>query len=194
MKKWELKTAKGFDAKTQKKIGLFAAQLDDQLVRLKRGVKDLTVKQLQWQHKPGMNTIGMLLAHLALAEIYWFKVAPKELKWDTDGKKIVNKICGFEDDGIPLPKKGLHPTYLKGYSAEKYLQILAKGRRSIKNEMKKWQDKDLDKLYKLGDKFQASRTATAYHVLEHFCSHFGQILMLKHMMRDVSILKDKIGK
>lgn len=194
MRKWEMKIARGFDPKTQSKIGLFASQLDDQLVRLKKEVKDLTVKQLQWQPKPGMNTIGMLLAHLALAEIYWFKVAPKELKWDPEGKKIVFKVCGFEDDGIPLPKKGGHPSYLKGYSADKYLLILSKGRRLIKTEMKKWRDKDLDKLYALGKKFQASRTATAYHVLEHFCSHFGQILMLKHMMRDVKVLKEQKSK
>lgn len=191
MKKWEMKIAKGFDPKTQKIIGLFAAQLDDQLVRLKKEVKGLTVKQLQWQYKPGMNTIGMLLAHLALAEIYWFKVAPKELSWDPDGKKIVYKICGFEDDGIPLPEKGGHPSYLKGYSAEKYLTILSKGRRSILTEIKKWRDKDLEKFYALGKKFQASRTSTAYHVLEHFCSHFGQILMIKHMLRDSGLLKEK---
>ncbi|MBU0983808.1 MAG: hypothetical protein KKA42_08060, partial [candidate division Zixibacteria bacterium] len=62
-------------------------------------------------------------------------------------------------------------------------------------EMKKWKDKDLDELYQLGKKTQASKTATVYHVLEHFCGHAGQILMLKHMMRDAGVLKvKKTGK
>jgi hypothetical protein len=60
MSKREVKIPKGYDAKTQKKVGLFAAQLDDQLKRLKNNVRGLTVKQLEWQQKPGLNTIGML--------------------------------------------------------------------------------------------------------------------------------------
>jgi len=66
MKKREIKIARGYDPKTQGKIGLFAAQFDDQLARLKKEVVSLTVEQLDWQQKPGMNTIGMLLAHLSL--------------------------------------------------------------------------------------------------------------------------------
>ena len=57
MKKWELKNAKGFDPRTQRKLSFLVAQLDEQLAACKKTVKDLTVKQLQWQYKPGMNTI-----------------------------------------------------------------------------------------------------------------------------------------
>jgi len=182
-----MKIARGYDPKTQGRIGLFAAQYDDQLARLKKEVASLTVEQLEWQQKPGMNTVGMLLAHLSLVEVWWIKIAPHEILWEPEGKALIQKTCGFEDDGLPLPAEGEHPTYLKGFTTEKYLAILTKGRRVIYTEMKKWRDKDLDKLYTLGKK-QLSRTWTLYHVLEHFSGHFGQILLVKHLMRDAGVL------
>jgi hypothetical protein len=190
MAKREIKIPRGYNPKTQAKVGLFAAQLDRQLNWLKQEVKGLTVKQLEWQLRPGMNTIGMLLAHLALVEVWWINVAPTGMPWEPDGKKLIGKVCGFDDDGMPMPPKGKHAEILKGYSLEKYLAVMAKARRSIHKEMKTWRDRDLDKFYTLNKK-QFSRTWTLYHVLEHFASHFGQILLLKHMMRDAGVLKGK---
>jgi hypothetical protein len=188
MKKREMKIARGYDPKTQGRIGLFAAQFDDQLARLKKEVVSLTVEQLEWQQKPGMNTVGMLLAHLSLVEVWWIKIAPNQIEWEPEGKAIIVKTLGIEDDGLPLPAEGVHPAYLKGFTAEKYLAILAKGRRVIYSEMKKWRDKDLDKLYTLAKTNHFSRTWTLYHVLEHFAVHFGQILLVKHLMRDAGVL------
>jgi hypothetical protein len=110
------------------------------------------------------------------------------MPWEPDGKKMVQKVCGFEDDGLPLPPNGRHSQYLSGYSLDKYLKVLARARRSIHREMKTWRDRDLDKPYALG-KYKFSRMWTLYHVLEHFAAHFGQILMLKHMMRNAGVLK-----
>ncbi len=188
MKKREMKIARGYDPKTQGKIGLFAAQLDDQLARLKKEVESLTVEQLEWQLRPGMNTIGMLLAHLSIVEVWWIRIAPNEIEWEPQGKALLQKVCGIEDDGMPLPADGIHPAYLKGLTAEKYVAILAKGRRVIHTEMKKWRDRDLDKFYTLAKKNHFSRTWTLYHVLEHFASHYGQILLIKHLMRDAGVL------
>ncbi len=188
MKKREMKIARGYNPKTQARVGLFAAQLDNQLAKLKKAVANLTTEQLQWQLKPGMNTVGMLLAHLSVVEVWWIKIAPPEIPWEPKGKALLQKICGIEDDGLPLAADGIHPPYLKDFTIEKYLDILARGRRSIQAEMKKWHDKDLDKFYKLG-KDQITRTWTLYHVLEHFAAHFGQILLLKHLMRDAGVLE-----
>lgn len=193
MKTYDIKLPKGFNPKTQKQVGLFVAQFDDQLKDLIKQVEGLTIKQLEWQLKPGMNTIGMLLAHLALVEYWWIKIAPHGILWNPEGKKMIEKMCGFEDDGIPLKKNGRHPDYLKSYSREKYVSILKKVRRSIKTELKSWSDRDLTKFYKAGRSrsMQFSRMWTLYHVLEHFASHFGQILLIKHMMVDAKVLKPK---
>jgi uncharacterized damage-inducible protein DinB len=187
MKKREMKIARGYDPKTQSRIGLFAAMFDDQLKLLKADVKDLTVEQLEWQQKPGMNSIGMLMAHLSLVEVWWIKIAPTGAGWD-EGKKVIQKTCGIEDDGLPLAADGVHPSYLKGFTLEQYFAVLAKGRRVVHSSMKKWKDKDLDKFY-AGGKRQLSYAWTLYHVLEHFAGHYGQILMVKHLMRDAGVLK-----
>jgi len=187
MKKREVKAARGYSPKTQARIGLFAAQLDDQLKRLRQDVKDLTVDQLEWQLRPGTNTVGMLLAHTALVEVWWINVAPTGTPWDPDGKKIIQKVCGFEDDGLPLAADGHHPDYLKGYTLEMYLSALARARRSVHRDLKTWRDRDLDRLFAVGDK-KFSRTWVLYHALEHFAGHRGQILLVKHLMRDARVL------
>lgn len=190
MKKRELKTPRGYHEKNQSKVALFAAQLDDQLKHLKDSVEKLTVEQLEWQQRPGMNTVGMLLAHLALVEVWWIKAAPLGLNWDPEGKKLIMKVCGVEDDGMPLPADGVHPTYLRGLTVDQYVDMLTKARRAIHRELKTWRDRDLDKHYTLNKK-KFSRAWTVYHVLEHFASHFGQILLLKHLMRDAGVLVEE---
>jgi hypothetical protein len=187
MAKREIKIPRGFDPKTQGKVGLFAGQLDDQLAKLKKAVDGLTVEQLEWQQHPGMNTIGMLLAHLSVVEIWWIKIAPHSIQWEPEGKALIQKVCGIEDDGMPLPEDGVHPTYLKGFALDQYVDVLTKGRRAIHIELKKWRDRDLDKYYPLG-KNHYSRSWTLYHVLEHFAAHFGQVLLVKHLMRNAGVL------
>ncbi len=189
MPKRDLKLSPGYNLKTQSRIGLFAAQLDDQLRRLRKHVKSLTVPQLEWQLRPGMNTVGMLLAHLALVEVWWITVAPQGLSWEPDGKKIVKKVCGFDDDGLPAPADAPHVDYLQGYTIEKYLSVLAKMRRITHRELRSWRDRDLDKVFGPG-KWQISRLWSLYHVLEHFAGHYGQILLLKHLMRDAGVLSE----
>lgn len=193
MKKWEMKIKRGYNPKTQGKIGLMAAQLDDQLKMLKKALVGMTVKQLEWQQAPGMNTVGMLLAHLSVAEVWWIRVAPQGIAWNPEGGKIIQKFCGFEDDGIPLAADGHHPTHLKGYSLDQYLNLLARTRRLTHRIMKTWKDRDLDKLYRVG-KLRASYSSTIYHVLEHFCAHVGQILLIRHQMRNAGVLAAKKKK
>lgn len=189
-KMFDLKFPSGFNPKTQKQVGLFVAQLDDQLKDLEQQVKGMTVKQLEWQLKPGMNTVGILLAHLALTELWWINFVGKGIEWKPEMRDALMKITGFDDDGIPLPKDGQHIKILKGYTVEMYIKVLKNARRSIKKEIKKWNDRNLDQLcaYKTR-KF--SRRWILYHLLEHFASHLGQVLLLKHMMVDAGVLKKK---
>src|SRR5262245_1349337 len=52
-------------------VALLIALLDDQSALLAKDIADITPDELQWQAKPGMNTIGMLLAHMPIVEVYW---------------------------------------------------------------------------------------------------------------------------
>jgi uncharacterized damage-inducible protein DinB len=190
MSKVVLKPARGYDPRTQAKIGWLAAQMDDQLKWLKKAVKGLTVKQLEWQLRPGMNTVGMLLAHLAIVDLWWITLASKGALTEEEWTKLSMRVCGFADDGIPLGADGKHPAYIKGYSVEKYIGALTKVRRLVHKELKKWRDRDLEQLYSFR-KSQFSKSWTLYHVHEHFCGHHGQVLLLKHMMRDAGVLREK---
>jgi hypothetical protein len=58
--------------------------------------------------------------------------------------------------------------------------------------LRRWKDTELDSTYtrRRGDQERKiSRSWTLYHVLEHFAAHFGQILLIMHLMRDAGKLE-----
>lgn len=176
-----------YNQSTQKLVGIFAAQLDDLSRRLKESVNELTVSQLEWQPNQGMNTIGMLLAHVAVAETWWINVAVPEMPMQPDGDNRVREILGIEDDGIPLAADASHAAILAGKTISDYFSILDKGRASVHESLRQWSDDDLDELFHLRDS-QFSRTWVLYHLVEHLACHWGQILLLKHLMRNSGVL------
>jgi len=117
----------GYDGNTQLMVATFAAQLEAQYEKLKKAVEGLTVEQLEWQLHPGMNTIGMLLAHIAIAEIFWINIAPAEIHDKNEWDRIINDLIGLlgHEDGMPLPKDGKHPESLAGKNLDQYMSMLA---------------------------------------------------------------------
>src|SRR6185295_20379538 len=80
-----------------REVASFIAQMDDQLRLLTANTRDITPEELEWQPKPGMNTIGMLLAHNAIVEVFWTLVSLKR-----DEKPMAEPILGInmDDDGM----------------------------------------------------------------------------------------------
>ena len=184
----------GYDRATQALVATFAASLDDQLRRLREEIAGLEVRHLEWQERPGRNTIGMLLTHLALVEWFWFTFAPSGRSWGDDGHDELRELIGVHDDGLPLAKDGKHPDYLAGFTLETYDDILSRARARIHDELRTWTDASLDDTYQLQGREKTrdvSRRWTLYHVLEHFAAHFGQISLLKHLMRDAGVLAER---
>ncbi len=192
MKERKLTIPEGYNPSSQRIIALFAAQLDEQLRKLKEAVAELNTTQLEWQPHPGFNTVGMLLAHLAVVDVFWIVVAPAEIPLESDGDNLILKTIGIrmDDDGLPLAADGRHPASLSGKSPGDYLDMLDKARRSVHATLKEWKDTELDSPYKNRD-FSITRSWTLYHVLEHFAAHLGQIQLLKHLMRDAGVLEKK---
>ena len=192
MKLLRLKIPAGYERLNQQMVGLFAAQLDDQLCRLKEDLEGLSTEHLEWQPRPGMNTIGMLLAHLAVVELHWIIVAAHELPLVPDRDVLLRRITGIgmRDDGLPLKEDGRHAQSLAGKSLDDYWKMMDAARAEVRRELRTWTDDQLETTYVLRDE-QITRSYTLYHVLEHFASHYGQILMLKHMMRDAGVLPKK---
>ena len=192
MKERKLPATDGYNLSTQRLVALFAAQLDDQLRKLKEAVAELNTTHLEWQPHPGFNTVGMLLAHLAVVDVFWICVAPAEIPLESDADNLILKTIGIrmDDDGLPLAADGRHPASLAGKSRDYYLEMLDKARHSVHATLRGWTDAGLDSAY-LNRGFTITRSWTLYHVLEHFAGHLGQIQLLKHLMRDAGVLAKK---
>jgi Protein of unknown function (DUF664) len=185
---WRLTIPEGYDPVANPRVSSFAAQLDDRLAALKKSVAGLEITHLEWQPHPGVNTIGMLLAHLAVVDVWWMRLAPHETsEAECDG--IAREIIGIsmDDDGLPLAVNGLHPRSLAGKTISDYTRMIDAARAVTHKELRQWLDTDLAKTCQQGSHV-ITREWTVYHVLEHFCEHYGQILLLKHLMRDAGLL------
>ncbi len=162
--------------------GLFLAQLDDQNRLLLQALADITPTELAWQPEPGTNTIGMLLAHLAIVEPFWISIAMQQ---PFDCKAVIG--IGEDDDGLPIPAGGAPPANLADKDLAYYADLLARARAYHKHTAKPWTDAELDR--KVERKRPDGSTMTCnvrwieYHILEHLAGHFGQILLLRHLYK-----------
>lgn len=172
----------GYDPTTQARIVYMAGQLDDQLRRLKTSVEGMTRETLEWQVAPGRNTIGMLLAHIAVAEVWWIQAGAKGIRDLPEVNRIVKGVIGIraDEDGLPLPEGGGHPEALKGFELPDYLALIDKGRLSTHITLRGWTDAELDEPFQLKDR-RVSKGWILYHVLEHMVAHYGQLLLLQRL-------------
>ena len=178
----EIKIPEGYRSR---EVASFIAQLDDQLALLREDTRDLTPADLQWQPARGMNTIGMLLAHLAIVEVWWIKIGVL-----AEQDPNVTDVLGIDvnDDGMPI-EAGAEPIpVLNGKDLAFYDDLLDRARAFTKRIGATAPD-DLDKEITRTRKDGSIRVFSVrwvwYHMLEHFSGHYGQILLLKHMRDDV---------
>ena len=118
-----LAAPEGYESSSQAMICLMAASFDDQFSRLEETVAGLEVEHLEWQERPGRSTIGMLMAHLAVAQIGGLWVGCAGLPQD-DFKRVVHERLGIDSDGV-APMARTHPSSIKGRDLNGYLALLA---------------------------------------------------------------------
>jgi len=160
------------------------AQLDDQSSRLLQDVAELTPAALMWQPAPGLNSIGMLLAHIAIVEVFWTQVGPLALtKYETES--VIG--IGIDDDGMPIPEGGSPPPGLAGKPLAFYSDLLARARAYSRGAIAALGDADLDRIItrtrRDGSKHETDLRWILYHMVEHFAGHYGQINLLAHQYR-----------
>ena len=163
-------------------VASFLAQMDDQTRRLMEGLQGATPEELEWQPNPGMNTIGMLLAHNAIVEVFWTLVALERAE-KPSGEPILG--IGDDDDGMPLPEDGKPPAVLAGKDLAFYDTLLKKARAYLKKTAAAVTDADLEKEITRTRPDGTQRVLNVrwyfYHILEHYSGHFGQVLLLRHL-------------
>src|SRR5215831_294225 len=164
--------------------GSFMAQLDELTERLREDVRGLTAKDLEWRPAPGTNSIGMLLAHLAIVEVAWIGGALTG-KSPAPFERVLG--IGPDDDGMPAKIGSPYSPALRGRSLAFHLGLLDRSRRFIKGICRRLTDAeiarhDVRKRISRDELQHFNRRWILYHVLEHFGGHYGQILLLKHLM------------
>lgn len=179
MQEHRVPVPEGYDQATQARIVYMAGQLDDQLRRLEESVAGLERETLAWQIAPGRNTIGMLLAHIAVAEAWWIQAGAQGIRELDEVNRIVKGVIGIraDEDGLPLPDGGGHPEALAGFALADYLALIHKARLATHVTLRGWTDAELDEPFVLKDR-RVTKGWILYHVLEHMVAHYGQILLL----------------
>lgn len=164
-------------------VSRFAAGLLDQhrqlVTLLRREAPDF-----EWQPAPGRNTIGMLLAHVAISEVWWLDVAARGVPAGPEAEDRVRVRLGIgsDDDGMPAKHGARHPATLSGWPIERYFELLAKTRACTQECLSTWRDAELDDPVHVGTR-HVTKGWILYHVLEHVAQHAGQVGLLTALSR-----------
>ena len=176
-----LRPAEGFRSR---EAASFYAQLEDQARILRESVQGITPPELEWQPERGMNTVGMLLAHNAIVDVFWTQLAILGIT-DTDSLPAIG--ISMDDDGMPLAPDAEGPANLKGKPVAFYEDLLARGRAYVREAWAKVSDAEMDKQITRerpdGSKRVLSVRWAMYHILEHYAGHRGQVQLLRHLYR-----------
>ncbi len=163
-----------------REAALFLAQLDNLSERMTRNLRELSKPQLAWQIAPGCNSIGMLLAHVAITEVFWIKHV---MQADIHADEKIEEILGIDinGDGMPLDKEELVTIHLQK-DLDHFVSLLQKARAFTTTIARTLTDTDMEKQVPVTVMDQpaiASVRWTLYHLLEHQAGHFGQMLLIK---------------
>ncbi len=161
------------------------AELDDQLALLLEELNALSPAELVWQSAPGMNTIGMLLAHLAIVEVFWVR-AGLLAEPETDPLPVLG--IDMDGDGIPLAEGAAPPASLASYDLAMYRDLLTRARAYLAENLRErdeaWLDQIRTRVRRNGSTHQFDHRWVLYHLFEHFAAHAGQILLIRHALRN----------
>ena len=162
----------------------FLWQMDEQrrgLIELTRGA---SVEELAWQPAPGMNSIGMLLAHIAFAEAHLTQVG---LRGEANGH--AQDVIGIteEEEGLPLPPGAPPSPALAGKHLEFFDDLLRRARAHTHAVARALDDADLARTVTRtrpdGTRRVFNVAWVLYHLLEHEAGHRGQVALLRHLHR-----------
>ena len=166
-------------------VASFISQLDDLTRMMLRDLRGITPAELAWQPKRGHNTIGMLLAHIAVVEVHWTLVAIEAWSKEEVGRRLK---FGLDDDGMPLARRAAPPAHLRGRTLAFYSALVRRGRGIVKKEFARYRAADLTRVVTRtranGQVIHQDARWILYHLVEHLAGHYGQILLLRHQYTD----------
>lgn len=164
-----------------REAGLLVALLDEQSRHLLESTRGATEAELAWQPAPGVNTAGMLLAHMAIDEVFWTSVL-------AESAFLCEQVLGIrsEDDGMPLAEGAPPPAGLAGKNLAFYEDLLESARRNTLRTTRALTPSDLTREIeqrRRGGILILNGRWILHHLLEHGGRHAGQIALLRHLYR-----------
>jgi uncharacterized damage-inducible protein DinB len=174
-----LETPPGFRSET---IARFLWQMDEQRRALIKDTRRLSAKELAWQPAPGMNSIGMLLAHIAYAENHLAQVG-LEGKPTSDTKTAIG--ISEDEEGMPLAEVAPPSPALAGRELAWFDALLERAREYTRRAAMTLAEADLAREVRRKRPDGSERVFNVgwvfYHMLEHEAGHHGQINLLRHL-------------
>jgi uncharacterized damage-inducible protein DinB len=174
-------TATGFGSE---RVALLAWQMDEQRKLVLDAVQGMTPADLEWQPAPGMNTVGMLLAHIAVAENHMVAIGIEGHDGSDTGTVIGLTV---KEEGLPLAEGAPPSPALAGKDLAFYEGVLGKARTYTHAALRKLKDADLERVVVRprpdGTRREFDVAWMLYHLLEHEAGHRGQIQVHKHLMK-----------
>lgn len=176
-----LEAPSGYRSET---VARFLWQMDEQRRMLLAATRNLSAVDLNWQPAPGMNSIGMLLAHIAYAETHLTQIG-LEGKATSDTKSVIG--IDEEEEGMPLAEGAPPSPALAGRELAWFDAMLVRSREATRRVAMTLTDADLARLVRRPRPDGSERVFNVgwvlYHMLEHEAGHRGQIGLLRHLHR-----------
>lgn len=135
-------------------------------------VKGLSVEQLDYQFSDTSNSIGALLAHIAVVD-KWYQV------YTFEGRQMSEEEMADLIPALDLGKPGREK--IKGNPLEYYIDELNKTRSYTLSEFAKRNDEWLFEERAFSDGSKANNYFNWYHVFEDEINHRGQIRLIRKM-------------
>jgi uncharacterized damage-inducible protein DinB len=165
-------------------VARFVWQFDEQRRTLLQGVRDVGLQELHWQPRPGMNTIAMLLAHIAYSECHLVQVGI-EARPTSDVRAVIG--ITEDDEGLPLAERAPPSPALAGRPVTDFEDMLRRARDYTRSVAMGLTDQDLDRQV-VRERPDGRRRVfnvgwVLYHILEHEAGHRAQVALLRHLHR-----------
>ena len=165
-------------------VARFMWQLEAQRRALLGDVAGLDLATLDWQPKPGMNTIAMLLGHIAYAESHLTQVG-LEGRATSDTKAVIG--ITEDEEGLPLAPEAPPSPALSGRPLADYEDMLRRARERLRESASRMSDADLAREVVRprpdGSERVFNGSWVFYHLIEHEAGHRAQINLLRHLRR-----------
>ena len=141
-----------------------------------RGVKDLTVEQLDFQIDDQSNSIGAMLLHLAATERYYQLNTFEGMEWGSWSDDIKKEW------DIPMSLGEEARKTIKGHDIDYYISKLDAVREVTKHEFSKRDDDWVMSSEPFFERQPTNNYCKWFHVCEHESNHNGQIKFIKKRM------------